>query len=92
MGTSKEEYAICEHYANLMSLDTDYVIHIIESVQELIDMGMWFSDACEVVCIVTKFSDKLNNQIPVETSAQFWDFISECCWTKTAPLTQTTLW
>ena len=65
--------------ALLAGISSTYVNQIIDQVPKLIDNGMWFSDACEVVAVLTNFSQKAKNFEDVEAIGDFWDYISACC-------------
>jgi len=68
--------------AVLVGTSSHVVDQVITQVQKLLDNGMWFSDACEVVSILTPLEDLFNNFDDSEKMGEFWDFISDCC---TAP-------
>ena len=80
--------------AQLAGVTPEYVDQIIDQVQKLIDNGMWFSDACEVVAIVTDFKKKAENFGNERQIAKFWDFVSDNCCAKPGvePLIDTPMW
>ncbi len=80
--------------AALAGVTPEYVDQIIDQVQKLIDNGMWFSDACEVVSILTNFKEKAENFGKEPYMAEFWDFISDNCWAKhgVEPIIDTPMW
>ena len=80
--------------ALLAGVSSTYVNQIIDQVQKLIDNGMWFSDACEVVAILTNFKERAGNFDNDKYMSAFWDFISNNCCAKhdVAPLIDTPMW
>ena len=73
---SSDSTAIAAMQAGVSST---YVDQIVDQVQKLLDIGMWFSDACEVVAVLTNFSQKAKNFEDTEAINEFWDYISRCC-------------
>ena len=65
--------------AELVGTSSDVVDKIINQVQKLLDNGLWFSDACEVVSILTPLDELLGNFDDNEKMGEFWDFISANC-------------
>jgi len=65
--------------AELVGTSSHVVDQVITQVQKLLDNGMWFSDACEVVAILTPLEVLFNNFDDSEKMGEFWDFISDNC-------------
>ena len=65
--------------AKLVGTEPSFVNQVISQVQKLLDKGMWFSDACEVVSILTPLNDRLDSFNDSEKMAEFWDFVSDNC-------------
>ena len=65
--------------AELVGTSPRLVNQVIDQVQKLLDRGMWFSDACEVISILTPLNDHLDNFNDTTIMAQFWDFVSDHC-------------
>lgn len=59
---------------------SNFVNHIIDQINLLLAKGMWFSDACEVVCILNPFEGNVENFDNYEIMSEFWDFMSDCCY------------
>ena len=80
--------------ATRIGVSSYYVNQVIDNVQKLIDNGMWFSDACEVVSILTDFKQKAKNSDDIEACLEFWDFISDNCIAKTGvkPIIDMPMW
>ena len=53
---------------------------LIDQVNLLLEKGMWFSDACEIVCILNPLKDRIENFDNYEIMSHFWDFMSDCCY------------
>ena len=72
----------------------EYTVQVIDQVQKLIDNGMWFSDACEVVAILTNFKKQAAGANDKRKISEFWDFISDNCWSQNGskPLTPNPIW
>ena len=65
--------------AKLVGTSPSFVNQVINQVQKLLDNGMWFSDACEVVSILTPVNDHIINFNDSEKMAEFWDSVSDNC-------------
>jgi len=65
--------------AELVGTSSHVVEQVIIQVQKLLDNGMWFSDACEVVAILAPLNTLLRNFDDSEKMGEFWDFISDNC-------------
>lgn len=65
--------------AELVDTSIDVVEQVTVQVQKLLDNGMWFSDACEVVSILTPLEVLLDNFNDSEKMGEFWDFVSDNC-------------
>jgi len=59
---------------------SSFVNRLIDQVNLLIENGMWFSDACEVVCILNPLKENVENFNDYKTMSEFWDFMSDCCY------------
>jgi hypothetical protein len=78
MGYMKEEYAIIQHYAELVKLDVDFVIDMIEKIQYFMDMGMWYSDSCEIVGVVMDVGEKFkDSNVDQQSVHDFYDFVAD---------------
>lgn len=80
--------------ATRIGVSSYYVNEVIDNVQKLIDNGMWFSDACEVVAILTDFKQKAKNFNDIEAVNEFWDVISDSCIVQTGvkPVIDMPMW
>ena len=65
--------------ANLVDTPRHVVDQVINQVQKLLDKGMWFSDACEIVALLTPLNTLLRNFNDNIAMSAFWDFISDNC-------------
>lgn len=57
-----------------------FVNRLIDQINLLLENGMWFSDACEIVCILNPLKDNIKNFDNYEIMSHFWDFMSDCCY------------
>ena len=56
-----------------------FVNRLINQINLLLANGMWFSDACEIVCILNPLKGNVENFDNYEIMSEFWDFMSDCC-------------
>lgn len=59
---------------------SNFVNQLIDQINLLLTNGMWFSDACEIVGILNPLKENIENFDNYETMSEFWDFISDCCY------------
>jgi hypothetical protein len=58
---------------------SNFVNRLIDQVNLLLANGMWFSDACEIVCILNPLKENVENFDNHEIMSEFWDFMCDCC-------------
>ena len=94
MTQSNESSIEFAKHVSFANITPEYTVQVIEQVQKLIDNGMWFSDACEVVSILTDFNEKASGFDDVKQVSRFWDFISDNCCSKPGiePLIDIPMW
>ena len=67
-----------------------FVNRLIDQINLLLENGMWFSDACEIVCILNPLKGNIKNSEDYEIMSEFWDFISDCCYSPKGVTPKTT--
>ena len=65
--------------AKLVGTAAKDVHQIIDYVQLLLNQGLWFTDACEIVAILTPLKSRFANFEDPEKMGEFWDFVSDNC-------------
>lgn len=65
--------------AELVGGSSDDVNQVVEQVQLLLDNGYGFSDACDIVSILTPLKTRFKNFEDSKAMAEFWDYVSLQC-------------
>ena len=66
--------------ANIAGISVDYLNQLIFQIQTLLNRGFWFSDACEIISILTNFKQRASNYEDTESMIDFWNEMSDICY------------